>query len=79
MPGNFRQRAGQLHAGRAATDNGETQPRGAQLRIRFCFGAFEGQQQMATQLKGVVQRFEAGCVPRPLVMAEVGVRGSAGQ
>ena len=71
--------AGKLHAGGPAADDDEVQRRMPAVLDHLPLGQLEGQQHAAANLDGVFNGFQAGRKRRPLVVAEVGVRGSGGQ
>lgn len=79
VPRDLGQGAGQFHAGRAATDHGETQPRRFARGIGLGLGALEGEQQLAAQRDGIVQRLQARRIGGPFVVAEVGMGGAGAQ
>ena len=56
---DFRQRAGQLDAGRTAADEHERQQLLPPRRIRFALGALERQQDAAANLERILERLEA--------------------
>ena len=76
--GNLPQRAGQFHPGRPAPHNREGQPRPAFLRVLFALGALECCQQAAANLRGVLDSLQPRRQRRPLVVAEVMMRGARG-
>src|SRR3546814_1339083 len=71
--------AGQFHAGRPAADDGEGEQRAFRGRIGFRLGPLERGQDPATDVQRVVERLQPWRVRGPLVVAEVGVGGAAGQ
>jgi hypothetical protein len=73
VPRNLGERAGQLDAGRAATDDREMQPRVASRGIALGLCVLEREQQAPAQQQCVVERLQARCVRGPLVVSEVGV------
>ncbi len=79
MPCDLGQGAGQFHPGGAAADHGETEPGGLACGIGFRLGALEGEQQLAAQCDGIVQRFQARRIGGPFVVTEVGVGGAGAQ
>ena len=62
---------GHLDPGRPAADDHDGEEPLALVRIGFHLGEFEGEQQTAADFSGVVDRFQAGRMGGPAVVAEV--------
>ena len=67
------ERAGELDAGRAASDDHERHPFAPDLGIGLAFGRLERDQDPPAHLEGVLDGLEARRERRPLVVAEVRV------
>ncbi len=70
--------AGEFDAGGAAADHHESEPGGAFRGVGFALGALEGEQHAAADFVGILQRFQARRVHRPVVVAEIAVGGAGG-
>src|SRR3546814_16494564 len=71
--GQLGDRPGQLDPGRTSADDDEGHQPPA---LRIAVGnlrALEGKQDAPTDFQCIVQAFQGRCMPRPLVMAEIGV------
>ena len=79
FPGDLLDRAGELDAGRAAADDPERQHRAPRFVAAFVFGRLEREQDAPPQLGGILERLQARRDRRPVVVAEVGVRGPGRQ
>ena len=73
LPRDLRERAGQLHAGRAAADDDEGQQRPLAVAIGLALGPLERQQHAPANLQGIVEGLEPGRARLPVVVAEVRV------
>ena len=73
VPRQFGYGTGQLSARRPRTDYDEGQERFATLRIALHLRPLEGRQDAASQMMGVVDRFQSGRVCGPVVLAEIAV------
>ena len=71
-------RAGQLDAGGAAADDHEGEPRALRRRIALALGGLEGQRMRLRISSASSMVLRPGRERRPLVVAEVGVRGAGG-
>ena len=70
--------AGQLDAGGAAADDDEVEGGMAAGLLHLALGEFEGEEDAAADLGGVLDGLEAGGELGPVVFAEVGVGGTGG-
>ncbi len=77
--GEFGDHARHFHAGRAGTDDDESQQRLPLLFTGGKFGPFEGQKQAAPDRCCIFQRLEAGGGTLPFVVTEIGVTRAGGQ
>ncbi len=75
---DLRQRARELHAGRAPAHDHERQPFAPLLGIVLSFSRLECVQDFATDLGGLLNAFQAGRVAPPIVVAEVGISRAGG-
>jgi hypothetical protein len=75
---HLRQRPGQLHARRSGADHDEGQQPAPPPLLLLALGGLEGQQHPPPDVEGVLQALEAGGMGRPVVVAEVRVRGARG-
>jgi hypothetical protein len=71
MACHLRDRARQLDAGRAATDDHEGHPRLRRLACTQAFGGFEREQEPSPYLQGVLDRLQPRRVRLPLRVSEV--------
>ena len=76
LAGDFRERAGELDAGRPAADDDERQQAALPVGIRLALGGFERQQHPPPHLQRIVERLQSRRARRPLGVAEVRVRGA---
>ena len=67
------ERAGELDPGRAAADDDERHPLGPADRIGFTLGRLEGDEDPPSDLRRVVDRFQARRIAGPLVVSEIRV------
>ena len=73
-PGDLRQRAGQLDAGRTAADHHERRPGPLGLGVGLQLGRLEGAQNAPPDVQRVAHCLQSRRVRRPLVVSEIGVR-----
>ena len=73
---DFRDGAGQLHAGRSAPDNHESHCRLAARFVTDLFRVLKSQQQAPAHFNGVFETLQPGRQYFPFVMAEIGMPGS---
>ena len=63
--------AGHFDPGRPAADDDDGEEPFALARIGFHLRAFEGEQQTAADLRGVIDRLQAGRISGPAIIAEI--------
>ena len=78
VPGNLRQRAGQLGAGRSGANDHECEPRLLPLGIDLPFRRFEGQENSPANLQRVFHALQPRRMRFPFGMIEIGVRRAGG-
>ncbi len=76
VPGDLRERAPELDAGRPATDDHERQQPPLRGWIGFALRRLEGEEHAAPHLERIVQRLQAGRALGPLGVPEVRVRSA---
>ena len=76
LPGHFRDGAGHFHAGCAAADHYEGEQAPPLVGIVGEFGALECDQNAAANARRIFDALEARRELRPVVMAEIGMRGA---
>src|SRR5262249_31727138 len=72
-------RAGEFDAGRPSSDHHKSHQRAAALRIGLFLRILESQQHAAADFDRVVQVFQSGREPLPLVVAEIAGAAAGGQ
>ena len=76
MPGDLRQRSGQLDSGRAPAHDEKGEPLLPPRWIVLALRRLVGEQHAPPDVDGVLQRLQTGRVLLPFGVAEVGVRGA---
>ena len=76
---NLGQGSGEFHPGRPGADDGEGEPGRLRRRIRLHLGTFEGRQDASANGQRIVEGFQPRREAGPVVMPEVGMRGTGGQ
>ena len=71
--------SGQLDAGGSTADDDEIERRVPAVLDHLALGQFEGEQDAAANLGGVLDGFETGRKRSPIVAAKVGVGGAGGE
>ena len=78
LPGDLRERPGQLDPRRTAADHHERQVGPTLRRVVHPLGDLEGREDPAADLQGVLDALEARREPFPIVVAEIGMPGAGG-
>jgi hypothetical protein len=79
VPGQFRDGSSKLDAGRAGTDDRESQERRLKSRIGFQLCALEGRQNAAPDRCSILDPLQAGHKWFPFTVAKISMAGSSGK